>query len=109
MDSQKRLMLALALSFVLMLLYSLLTPQHPPEVAAVADGGQTSAAVAEAAALDAGSPAPVNQVAQPSIAAPPTGAPPPEPKTVRFERKDVQFEASSKGAALLKAAFRGEK
>lgn len=109
MDSQKRLLIALALSFVLTALYMFLNPAPPPPDlldggVATADGGVTPRTDVER---------PPQAVVAPDgdggVAQAPTGEPPPEVKTVAVPEDRVRYLLTTLGAGIASAELQGEK
>lgn len=103
MDQQKRLMVALMLSFAMVAAYTLLFPQQPPvepPAGAPADAGQTAApADAGVAAAAPAAPAPVEP--------PPAEAP--AVREIARKSEEVALTWSSQGAGLTQAQLLGEK
>ncbi|QRK11135.1 membrane protein insertase YidC [Archangium violaceum] len=114
-DSQRRLLVALALAMGLTFAYTfLLSKNAPPPEAGVADAGQM------VAATDAGTPAPTAGGDTGTAGTPPpagTGtegavadaAPPPPVRTLNFERQWAHYTFSTQGAGLTSAVLQGEK
>src|SRR5262245_33316729 len=104
MDSTKRLLLALALSFAVTAVYMWLTPKPPQQELVEVDGGIEAVAKA---------PSPVTAVAAPAPSAPGEGleaAPPPaEVKQLTHKEVDVNYVVSTAGAGLVQAELQGEK
>lgn len=106
-SSQKRLLFALALSFVATLLYTqfVVRPQTEREAAARSDAG------VELAQLDAGAPAQVALApADAGVGLPP--APPvelPPLREVKLHTEQVRYAFSSEGAGLTQAELQGPK
>ncbi|MHB8878380.1 MAG: membrane protein insertase YidC, partial [Myxococcaceae bacterium] len=112
MDSQKRLLIALGLSFLLTMVY--VTFFVKPPVPSGPDGGEVAAAV------DAGAGAPV-AVTPPPVPVPgaadagelaaPVVPPAEQPPPVKLDRdhEAVEFTYSSEGAALVRAELQGAK
>ncbi|MFZ5471481.1 MAG: membrane protein insertase YidC [Myxococcota bacterium] len=102
MDQQKRMLLALALSFALTFVYiTFFAPKPEP----TAEGGSVAdAGVAQV--VDAGAPAPVVAPSEPA------GAPPPElppVEQVKRSRAEVHYVFSTEGAGLTQAELQGPK
>ncbi|MBE4752216.1 membrane protein insertase YidC [Corallococcus sp. ZKHCc1 1396] len=106
-DSQKRLLLALALSFAATAAYTFFFAPTPSTDVAGADAG-----VELAATQDAGTPA-VAAVPPPGTptgdAAGAPGEPPPPARTVDVARPEVKYAFSSEGAGLTSAVLQGVK
>ncbi len=108
-DSQKRLLMALGLSFAAITAYMVFfSPPPPPPEAGVADGG----VVAQAP----GQPQPGQPVALPTpgtpdtVAAPGTEQQPEQPvRTVERTRKESRYTFSSEGAGFTLAELQGPK
>lgn len=108
-DSQKRLLVALALSFVATTVYMLFfAPKPPPPEAGGADGG-----VVVAGPADAGTPAvaaaPGTGTGTEAAAGTPAPAEAPPVRTLERARKDAVFTFSSEGAGLTSAVLQGPK
>ncbi|MCP3104921.1 membrane protein insertase YidC [Myxococcus sp. K15C18031901] len=108
-DSQKRLLVALLLSFALTAGYSLFfAPKPPPPGEAGADAG-----VAAQATNDAGTAAqaalPPPSEAPPSAGTPSEEAPAPPERQVQLTRKESVYHFSSTGAGLTSAELQGVK
>lgn len=111
MDSQKRLLLAFALSFVVITVYTTFVappPQEAPGSSSAIDGGTASASVADggvvAPSLAQAEPAPVAAVADAGVALE-------LPPVVRFaaQAEAVHFKFNSEGGGLEGAELQGEK
>ncbi|XXF78168.1 membrane protein insertase YidC [Myxococcaceae bacterium GXIMD 01537] len=108
-DSQKRLLTALALSFVATTVYMFFFAPKPPEAEAGADGG-----VVAAGPVDAGTPvAQAPAVPTPGTAGTPAEAAPAEPappaRTVELKRDHAIYRFSSEGAGLASVELQGDK
>ncbi|NNC08463.1 membrane protein insertase YidC [Corallococcus exiguus] len=107
-DSQKRLLLALALSFAATAAYTFFfAPKGPPPGAEGTDAG-----VEVASTLDAGTPG-MAAVPPPGVGGEDAGthaeAPPPPARTAEFARPEVKYTFSSEGAGLTSAVLQGTK
>jgi YidC/Oxa1 family membrane protein insertase len=114
-DSQRRLMVALALAMALTFAYTYFAaPQGPPPQAGAADAGQV------VAGNDAGTPAPTPGTetagTPPAAGTGSEGAvaaadatPPPPVRTLDFERQWARYSFSTQGAGLTSAPLQGEK
>ena len=110
-DSQRRLMVALALAMVLTFAYTyFFPPQAPTPQAGAADAGQVVSA-------DGGTAAPTEGVATPTpppgggteVAGTPEGAPPPPVRTLELRRELTHYTFSSEGAGLTGAVLQSAK
>ncbi len=113
MDSQKRLLIALGLSFVLTMVYVNFFVKPPP-VADAADAGQVAKEAADAGLAPSTGPAPSAQAAAVDAAAVPAGgrAVPVEVAPlveVSRARAQAHYTVSSEGAALVRAQLQGPK
>jgi YidC/Oxa1 family membrane protein insertase len=110
-DSQRRLLVALALAMVLTFAYTFFFPhQAPPPETGAADAGQV------VAAADAGTAAPSEAPGTPTPPAPgtevagtPEAAPPPPVRSLELKRQLTHYTFSSEGAGLTSAVLQGEK
>lgn len=115
MDSQKRLLLALALSFVLTAVYMMLTPQPAPEGGL--DGGvDGSVLLADGGTLGETDPRPVARTdgdggipTSPTIAAGPPGEPALPLRELPHDEQVIHYKLSTKSASLVKAELQGWK
>ena len=109
-DSQKRLLLALALSFAATAAYTFFFAPKTPEGVEGADAG-----VQVAAGVDAGTPGvaavpPPGATADAGTSAQAEGqTPPPPARTADFARPEVKYTFSSEGAGLTSAVLQGVK
>lgn len=105
MDSQKRLLVALGLSFALTLIYlSVIRPPTPPPTALAPDAGVPAAAQAP----DAGAPA-IAAAPELADAGVPVAAELPPIQTVAKERPQIHYTFSTGGAGLVEAELQGPK
>lgn len=104
-DSQKRLLLALALSFVATTAYMFFfAPQPPPPDAGAADAGVVAAGPA-----DAGTPVAAPSEAPEAAPEEAPAEPPPPERTVELAREHARYTFSSEGAGLTSAELQGAK
>src|SRR5579863_6364489 len=101
MDSQKRLMLALALSFVVVTAWTLLFGPKP--------GPATQLGGADAGAMASPAPAPVPAPASPLAATADAGEPPAPLVEVPREFSKIHDRLTSDGAGLNRAELQGPK
>jgi YidC/Oxa1 family membrane protein insertase len=107
-DSQKRLMVALGLSFAAITLYMLFFSPPPPPP----DAGGVDAGVAVTGGADAGTVAAVPTPPTPGAEGTVTGAPTeqePPVRTVERKRQDAVYAFSSEGAGFTSAVLQGGK
>ncbi len=111
-DSQRRLLVALALAMALTFAYTyFFAPQGPPPgaegadagVAAVTDGGTAPAGTATPGPTGTPEPGPGPAVANTDV------APPPPVRTVEAQRTQAHYVFSSLGAGLTSAELQGDK
>lgn len=107
-DSQKRLLVALLLSFAITAGWMFLFPPPP------ASPGAEDAGVAAAGAQDAGTHAqaalpPSGEATPPSTGTPTEATPPPPVRKVELTRKESVYQFSSQGAGLTSAVLQGVK
>ncbi len=109
-DSQRRLLVALALAMVLTFAYTFLFgPKGPPPGAEGADAGQV-AAVADAGTAPVAAPPPgPTGTPEPGPAVANGEAPPPPVRTVEARREQAHYVFSSQGAGLTSAELQGDK
>ncbi|MBI3182877.1 MAG: membrane protein insertase YidC [Myxococcales bacterium] len=105
-DSQRRLLLALALSFLATLFYTqFIARPHPErEAVALADAGPEPVAKA-----DAGAPLPLALAPLPDVGVTPAPVERPPEKKVGAEAQGVHLAFTSEGAGLVKAELQGKK
>ncbi|OJT16803.1 hypothetical protein BO221_47720 [Archangium sp. Cb G35] len=112
-DSQRRLMVALALAMALTFAYTyFFAPQGPPPQAGGADAGQV------VAGADAGTAAPTAGADTTGTPSTGTGSeaavaaeatPPPPVRTLDFQREWARYSFSTQGAGLVSAELQGQK
>jgi YidC/Oxa1 family membrane protein insertase len=109
-DSQRRLMVALALAMALVFAYSFFfTPQAPPPEAGTADAGQVATADAGTPpTAGTGTPPPAGTGTEGTVATA-DAAPPPPVRTLELQRQWTHYVFSSQGAGLTSAVLQGEK
>lgn len=109
MDQSKRLLIALALSFVVTAVFMVLSPPPPPppeaETVAAADGGTPATAQPPGAQAEAPS---EGGSEQPSVEGGSRWQAPPV-REQEVDQKDVTYRLSSANAGLVSAEFKGEK
>ncbi|PTL77137.1 membrane protein insertase YidC [Vitiosangium sp. GDMCC 1.1324] len=114
-DSQRRLLVALALAMALTFAYTFFfAPKGAPVEAGATDGGQQVAAVTDAGTPTlapgmetAGTPPPAGTGSEGAVAN--AEAPPPPVRTLEFERTSAHYTFTSQGAGLTSAVLQGEK
>jgi YidC/Oxa1 family membrane protein insertase len=107
-DSQKRLLVALGLSFAIITLYMLFfAPPPPPPTAEVAgDGGVVAGGPADAGVVAA---APGPSGGTPEVSAGAAGEPEPPARVVERTRQEAVYTFSSEGAGFTSAVLQGPK
>jgi YidC/Oxa1 family membrane protein insertase len=111
-DSQKRLLLALGLSFAAITLYMFLNPPQPPPPGAEvggADAGVMAQGAADAGSTVAGTPGAPPGGTPDTLAAGTPESPEPPVRTVERARKESVYTFSSEGAGFTSAVLQGPK
>ncbi|HZI06909.1 MAG TPA: membrane protein insertase YidC [Archangium sp.] len=115
-DSQRRLMVALALAMALTFAYTyFFAPKGPPPEAGAADAGQVVAGTDAGTAAPtpgtgtAGTPPPAGTPGSEAAVAAADAAPAPPVRTLDFQREAAHYSFSTQGAGLVSAPLQGPK